>query len=182
MVKLEAACFLTSVLVPVAIVYLCLSAVRVSSVPSSPVSGCWHNRPQHWWIVMLMGKLFLFNLNLFLLSSSLMSQMLSPQFRDYCAICLRWEWLALQKALERCNLEAAFFEGSFLKVLFDRMGRRILDQAISFKSINFLLFIYHSPWVLFTSSSSFYCFFSTRWLFHKAWLPTIGGFLMHSLC
>ncbi|XP_012578912.1 PREDICTED: protein FAM160B1 [Condylura cristata] len=49
------------------------------------------------------------------------------QFRDYCAICLRWEWPGSPKALERCNLEAAFFEGHFLKVLFDRMGR-ILDQ------------------------------------------------------
>ncbi|XP_054975205.1 FHF complex subunit HOOK interacting protein 2A [Sorex araneus] len=49
------------------------------------------------------------------------------QFRDYCAICLRWEWPGAPKALEKCNLEAAFFEGHFLKVLFDRMGR-ILDQ------------------------------------------------------
>uniref|UniRef100_A0A2K5R0B2 FHF complex subunit HOOK interacting protein 2A n=1 Tax=Cebus imitator TaxID=2715852 RepID=A0A2K5R0B2_CEBIM len=49
------------------------------------------------------------------------------QFRDYCAICLRWEWPGSPKALEKCNLEAAFFEGHFLKVLFDRMGR-ILDQ------------------------------------------------------
>ncbi|TKC53553.1 hypothetical protein EI555_015502, partial [Monodon monoceros] len=49
------------------------------------------------------------------------------QFRDYCAVCLRWEWPGSPKALEKCNLEAAFFEGHFLKVLFDRMGR-ILDQ------------------------------------------------------
>uniref|UniRef100_A0A8C7AM48 FHF complex subunit HOOK interacting protein 2A n=1 Tax=Neovison vison TaxID=452646 RepID=A0A8C7AM48_NEOVI len=49
------------------------------------------------------------------------------QFRDYCAICLRWEWPGSPKALEKCNLEATFFEGHFLKVLFDRMGR-ILDQ------------------------------------------------------
>ncbi|XP_077205981.1 FHF complex subunit HOOK interacting protein 2A isoform X1 [Paroedura picta] len=49
------------------------------------------------------------------------------QFRDYCAICLRWEWPGFPKPLEKCNLEASFFEGHFLKVLFDRMGR-ILDQ------------------------------------------------------
>lgn len=49
------------------------------------------------------------------------------QFRDYCAICLRWEWPGSPKPLEKCNLEASFFEGHFLKVLFERMGR-ILDQ------------------------------------------------------
>ncbi|KAG9465671.1 hypothetical protein GDO78_017918 [Eleutherodactylus coqui] len=49
------------------------------------------------------------------------------QFRDYCAICLRWEWPGTAKPIEKCNLEAPFFEGHFLKVLFDRMGR-ILDQ------------------------------------------------------
>ncbi|CAI9587831.1 unnamed protein product [Staurois parvus] len=49
------------------------------------------------------------------------------QFRDYCAICLRWDWPGSAKAIEKCNLEAPFFEGHFLKVLFDRMGR-ILDQ------------------------------------------------------
>lgn len=49
------------------------------------------------------------------------------QFRDYCAICSRWEWPGAPKPLEKCDLEAAFFEGHFLKVLFDRMGR-ILDQ------------------------------------------------------
>ncbi|XP_005995379.1 protein FAM160B1 isoform X2 [Latimeria chalumnae] len=49
------------------------------------------------------------------------------QFRDYCAICMRWDWPGTPKALEKCNLEATFFEGHFLKVLFDRMGR-ILDQ------------------------------------------------------
>ncbi|XP_053548666.1 FHF complex subunit HOOK interacting protein 2A [Bombina bombina] len=49
------------------------------------------------------------------------------QFRDYCAICLRWDWPGSAKAIEKCNLDAPFFEGHFLKVLFDRMGR-ILDQ------------------------------------------------------
>uniref|UniRef100_A0A8V0ZW62 FHF complex subunit HOOK interacting protein 2A n=1 Tax=Gallus gallus TaxID=9031 RepID=A0A8V0ZW62_CHICK len=49
------------------------------------------------------------------------------QFRDYCLICLRWEWPGSPRSLEKCNLEASFFEGHFLKVLFDRMGR-ILDQ------------------------------------------------------
>uniref|UniRef100_A0A8C5K5W1 FHF complex subunit HOOK-interacting protein C-terminal domain-containing protein n=1 Tax=Jaculus jaculus TaxID=51337 RepID=A0A8C5K5W1_JACJA len=49
------------------------------------------------------------------------------QFQDSCAICLRWEWPGSPKALEKCNLEGAFFEGHFLKVLLDRMGR-LLDQ------------------------------------------------------
>ncbi|XP_063261319.1 FHF complex subunit HOOK interacting protein 2A isoform X1 [Prinia subflava] len=49
------------------------------------------------------------------------------QFRDYCVICLRWEWPGAPRSLEKCNLEASFFEGHFLKVLFERMGR-ILDQ------------------------------------------------------
>ncbi|KAM4774690.1 FHF complex subunit HOOK interacting protein 2A isoform 1-T1 [Cyanocitta cristata] len=49
------------------------------------------------------------------------------QFRDYCVICLRWEWPGSPRPLEKCNLEASFFEGHFLKVLFERMGR-ILDQ------------------------------------------------------
>nr|XP_033797958.1 protein FAM160B1 [Geotrypetes seraphini] len=49
------------------------------------------------------------------------------QFRDYCAICMRWEWPNSPKVLEKCNLTTPFFEGHFLKVLFDRMGR-ILDQ------------------------------------------------------
>ncbi|KAJ8365176.1 hypothetical protein SKAU_G00140070 [Synaphobranchus kaupii] len=49
------------------------------------------------------------------------------QFRDYCAVCLRWEWRGIPKPFEKCDLQAPFFEGHFLKVLFDRMGR-ILDQ------------------------------------------------------
>ncbi|XP_053306272.1 FHF complex subunit HOOK interacting protein 2A [Spea bombifrons] len=49
------------------------------------------------------------------------------QFRDFCAVCLQWDWPGTAKAIEKCNLEAPFFEGHFLKVLFDRMGR-ILDQ------------------------------------------------------
>ncbi|XP_035747379.1 protein FAM160B1 isoform X2 [Egretta garzetta] len=51
------------------------------------------------------------------------------QFRDYCVICLRWEWPGSPRSLEKCNLEASFFEGHFLKVLFERMGR-ILDQVV----------------------------------------------------
>uniref|UniRef100_A0A6I8R8P2 FHF complex subunit HOOK interacting protein 2A n=1 Tax=Xenopus tropicalis TaxID=8364 RepID=A0A6I8R8P2_XENTR len=39
------------------------------------------------------------------------------QFREYCAICLRWDWPGAAKAIEKCNLEAPFFEGHFLKVL-----------------------------------------------------------------
>ncbi|XP_061692456.1 protein FAM160B1 isoform X2 [Syngnathoides biaculeatus] len=49
------------------------------------------------------------------------------QFRDYCGVCQRWDWRGTPKAFEKCNLELPFFEGHFLKVLFDRMGR-ILDQ------------------------------------------------------
>lgn len=59
---------------------------------------------------------------------SLFSSLLCLQFRDYCVICLRWEWPGSPRALEKCNLEASFFEGHFLKVLFERMGR-ILDQV-----------------------------------------------------
>ncbi|KAK1164321.1 protein FAM160B1-like isoform X1 [Acipenser oxyrinchus oxyrinchus] len=49
------------------------------------------------------------------------------QFREFCAFCTRWEWPGAAKTFEKCRLDAAFFEGHFLKVLFDRMGR-ILDQ------------------------------------------------------
>ncbi|XP_061088434.1 protein FAM160B1 [Conger conger] len=49
------------------------------------------------------------------------------QFRDYCAVCQRWDWRGSPKAFEKCDLQTPFFEGHFLKVLFDRMGR-ILDQ------------------------------------------------------
>uniref|UniRef100_A0A4W3H8X7 FHF complex subunit HOOK interacting protein 2 n=1 Tax=Callorhinchus milii TaxID=7868 RepID=A0A4W3H8X7_CALMI len=49
------------------------------------------------------------------------------QFRECCGNCMRWDWPGMPKPLEKCNLEATFFEGHFLKVLFDRMGR-ILDQ------------------------------------------------------
>lgn len=49
------------------------------------------------------------------------------QFKDYCGVCQRWDWRGHPKPLEKCNLDLPFFEGHFLKVLFDRMGR-ILDQ------------------------------------------------------
>uniref|UniRef100_A0A8C2XKS0 FHF complex subunit HOOK interacting protein 2 n=1 Tax=Cyclopterus lumpus TaxID=8103 RepID=A0A8C2XKS0_CYCLU len=49
------------------------------------------------------------------------------QFRDYCGVCQRWDWRGNPKPFEKCNLDSPFFEGHFLKVLFDRMGR-ILDQ------------------------------------------------------
>ncbi|XP_054655567.1 protein FAM160B1 [Dunckerocampus dactyliophorus] len=49
------------------------------------------------------------------------------QFRDYCGVCHRWDWRGAPKPFEKCDLELPFFEGHFLKVLFDRMGR-ILDQ------------------------------------------------------
>lgn len=52
----------------------------------------------------------------------------SPQFRDYCGVCQRWDWRGSPKPFEKCNLDMPFFEGHFLKVLFDRMGR-ILDQV-----------------------------------------------------
>ncbi|CAJ1067854.1 protein FAM160B1 [Xyrichtys novacula] len=49
------------------------------------------------------------------------------QFRDFCSVCQRWDWRGNPKPFEKCNLDIPFFEGHFLKVLFDRMGR-ILDQ------------------------------------------------------
>ncbi|XP_059373016.1 FHF complex subunit HOOK interacting protein 2A-like isoform X1 [Carassius carassius] len=49
------------------------------------------------------------------------------QFQDYCGVCQRWNWRSSPKSFEKCNLDSPFFEGHFLKVLFDRMGR-ILDQ------------------------------------------------------
>ncbi|KAM9803928.1 FHF complex subunit HOOK interacting protein 2A [Neosynchiropus ocellatus] len=49
------------------------------------------------------------------------------QFRDFCGVCQRWDWRGTPKPFEKCNLDLPFFEGHFLKVLFDRMGR-ILDQ------------------------------------------------------
>uniref|UniRef100_A0A665WU96 Family with sequence similarity 160 member B1 n=1 Tax=Echeneis naucrates TaxID=173247 RepID=A0A665WU96_ECHNA len=49
------------------------------------------------------------------------------QFRDYCGVCQQWDWRGNPKPFEKCNLDLPFFEGHFLKVLFDRMGR-ILDQ------------------------------------------------------
>ncbi|XP_075933434.1 FHF complex subunit HOOK interacting protein 2A isoform X4 [Anarhichas minor] len=50
------------------------------------------------------------------------------QFRDYCGVCQRWDWRGNPKPFEKCDLDSPFFEGHFLKVLFDRMGR-ILDQV-----------------------------------------------------
>lgn len=50
------------------------------------------------------------------------------QFRDYCGVCQKWDWRSSPKPFEKCNLDSPFFEGHFLKVLFDRMGR-ILDQV-----------------------------------------------------
>lgn len=78
-----------------------------------------------------------------------------PQFRDYCAICLRWEWPGSPKALEKCNLEAAFFEGHFLKVLFDRMGR-ILDQVICLEILIFLSSV-HSQWMMSVRHTVVWC-------------------------
>ncbi|XP_032808222.1 FHF complex subunit HOOK interacting protein 2A isoform X2 [Petromyzon marinus] len=49
------------------------------------------------------------------------------QFRECCVACQHWDWPVKPKAIERCNLDAPFFEGQFFKVLFDRMAR-ILDQ------------------------------------------------------
>ncbi|TNM99688.1 hypothetical protein fugu_012721 [Takifugu bimaculatus] len=49
------------------------------------------------------------------------------QFKDFCGVCLHWDWRGNPKPFEKCNLDLPFFEGHFLKVLFDRMGR-ILDQ------------------------------------------------------
>ncbi|XP_051506704.1 FHF complex subunit HOOK interacting protein 2A-like isoform X2 [Myxocyprinus asiaticus] len=51
------------------------------------------------------------------------------QFRDFCGVCQRWDWRSCPKPFEKCNLDSPFFEGHFLKMLFDRMGR-ILDQVV----------------------------------------------------
>lgn len=59
----------------------------------------------------------------------------SPQFRDFCGVCQRWDWRGNLKPLEKCNLDMPFFEGHFLKVLFDRMGR-ILDQVSLWDAIH----------------------------------------------
>lgn len=100
MVKLEAACFLTSVLVLVAINLTCvLSAVRVSSVLSSP-SPRYLTLSRHSafeWLLCLWGKLFLFNLNLFYSSCSLMSPNLSHAVPGLLCYLLRVIGLALQK-------------------------------------------------------------------------------------
>lgn len=61
-------------------------------------------------------------------SSRMLSGKDSLQFRDYCGVCQRWDWRGNPKPFEKCNLDMPFFEGHFLKVLFDRMGR-ILDQV-----------------------------------------------------
>lgn len=66
----------------------------------------------------------------------------SFQFKDYCGVCLHWDWRGSPKPLEKCNLDLPFFEGHFLKVLFDRMGR-ILDQ-VSLKCSAHNWHIYHT--------------------------------------
>lgn len=75
----------------------------------------------------------------------------SLQFRDYCGVCQRWDWRGNPKPFEKCNLDIPFFEGHFLKVLFDRMGR-ILDQVglilqASVKTSFMILFQPHMPTV-----------------------------------
>lgn len=65
------------------------------------------------------------------------------QFKDFCGVCLHWDWRGNPKPFEKCNLDLPFFEGHFLKVLFDRMGR-ILDQ-VSMKRHEQNLHIYIPP-------------------------------------
>lgn len=51
----------------------------------------------------------------------------SGLFQECCASASRWGWPQAPRALESCTPAASFYEGHFLKVLFDRLGR-ILDQ------------------------------------------------------
>uniref|UniRef100_A0A8C8S5D8 Family with sequence similarity 160 member B2 n=1 Tax=Pelusios castaneus TaxID=367368 RepID=A0A8C8S5D8_9SAUR len=48
-------------------------------------------------------------------------------FHECCATVSSWNWPQAPKPLETCDPQAVFYEGHFLKVLFDRMTR-ILDQ------------------------------------------------------
>ncbi|XP_074796362.1 FHF complex subunit HOOK-interacting protein 2B isoform X4 [Natator depressus] len=50
-------------------------------------------------------------------------------FQECSANISSWHWPQAPKPLEPCDPQAAFYEGHFLKVLFDRMTR-ILDQVI----------------------------------------------------
>ncbi|NXE44106.1 F16B2 protein, partial [Ptilorrhoa leucosticta] len=60
------------------------------------------------------------------------SHLLSPpcQVRACRASAAPWGWPSSPRPLDSCHPGAAFYEGHFLKVLFDRMSR-ILDQPYS---------------------------------------------------
>ncbi|XP_070541239.1 FHF complex subunit HOOK interacting protein 2A-like [Ptychodera flava] len=49
------------------------------------------------------------------------------QFRECSVQCLRWDWPTYPKSLDRVDYSEAFYEGFFLKVLFDKMSQ-MLDQ------------------------------------------------------
>ncbi|XP_077991939.1 FHF complex subunit HOOK interacting protein 2A-like isoform X2 [Glandiceps talaboti] len=49
------------------------------------------------------------------------------QFRECSVQCLRWDWPTYPKALDRVEYDEAFYEGFFLKVLFDKISQ-MLDQ------------------------------------------------------
>ncbi|XP_066495242.1 FHF complex subunit HOOK-interacting protein 2B isoform X2 [Tiliqua scincoides] len=51
----------------------------------------------------------------------------SGLFQECCTIASHWSWPQAPRSLESCPAGSSFYEGHFLKVLFDRLGR-ILDQ------------------------------------------------------
>lgn len=50
------------------------------------------------------------------------------QFQECCTNASCWNWPQAPRSLESCTAGSRFYEGHFLKVLFDRMGQ-ILDQV-----------------------------------------------------
>uniref|UniRef100_A0ABM0M470 Protein FAM160B1-like n=1 Tax=Saccoglossus kowalevskii TaxID=10224 RepID=A0ABM0M470_SACKO len=49
------------------------------------------------------------------------------QFRECSVQCLRWEWPTYPKPVDKIDYSHAFYEGVFLKVLFDKLSQ-LLDQ------------------------------------------------------
>eukprot|EP00058_Branchiostoma_floridae_P018186 XP_002603675.1 hypothetical protein BRAFLDRAFT_284041 [Branchiostoma floridae] len=49
------------------------------------------------------------------------------QFRECCISSINWDWPSVVKPLPKCRTDIHFYEGSLLKVLFDKLSR-VLDQ------------------------------------------------------
>ncbi|XP_078668030.1 FHF complex subunit HOOK interacting protein 2A-like isoform X7 [Branchiostoma floridae x Branchiostoma belcheri] len=49
------------------------------------------------------------------------------QFRECCISSVNWDWPSVVKPLHKCRTDIHFYEGSLLKVLFDKLSR-VLDQ------------------------------------------------------